>query len=121
LLMAVPVQPTPQPAPSSTIRAGRAGTAGRQSISAARRGLGMAASNTPGPDEPGELSAREKKILEGIEDDILTADPNLARKMTRAARHRPASPWRATARHGALLLAALIILIIAAAVLPPNW
>jgi hypothetical protein len=40
----------------------------------------MAASNTPGPDEPGELSAREKKILEGIEDDILTADPNLARK-----------------------------------------
>ena len=44
----------------------------------------MAASNTPGPDEPGELSAREKKILEGIEDDILTADPNLARKMTRA-------------------------------------
>jgi Flp pilus assembly protein TadB len=81
----------------------------------------MAASNTSGPDEPGELSAREKKILEGIEDDILTADPNLARKMTRAARPKPASPWRATARHGALLLAALIILIIAAAVLPPTW
>jgi len=81
----------------------------------------MAASNTPGPDEPGELSAREKKILEGIEDDILTADPNLARKMTRAARPKPASPWRTTARHGALLLAALIILIIAAAVLPPTW
>ena len=25
--------------------------------------------------EPGELSAREKKILEGIEDDMVTADP----------------------------------------------
>jgi hypothetical protein len=81
----------------------------------------MAASNTSGPDEPGDLSAREKKILEGIEDDILTADPNLARRMTRAARSTPGARWRATARHGALLLAALIILIIAAAVLPPTW
>ena len=42
----------------------------------------MAASNTSGPDEPGELSAREKKILEGIEDDMLTADPTLAHQMT---------------------------------------
>ena len=78
----------------------------------------MAASNTSGPDEPAELSAREKKILEGIEDDILTADPTLARKMTRTARPKPGSRW---CRHGALLLAALIILIIAAAVLPPTW
>jgi Flp pilus assembly protein TadB len=81
----------------------------------------MAASNTSGPDEPAELSSREKKILEGIEDDILTADPTLARKMTRTARPKPGSRWRATARHGALLLAALIILIIAAAVLPSTW
>ena len=81
----------------------------------------MAASNASGPDEPPELSAREKKILQGIEDDILTADPTLARQMTRAAGPLPRSAWRATARHGALLLAALIILITAAAVLPPTW
>lgn len=77
----------------------------------------MAASNTSGPDQPGELSAREKKILDGIEDDMLTADPTLAQQMTRAAWSR----CRAAARHGALLIAALIILIIAAAVLPPTW
>ena len=81
----------------------------------------MAASNTPGPDEPGELSAREKKILEGIEDDMLTADPTLAHQMTRAAWPKPGGRWRAAARHGALLIAALIILIIATAALPPTW
>jgi len=48
----------------------------------------MAASNPSGPDEPGELSAREKKILEGIEDDILTADPTLARKRDGWCRRR---------------------------------
>jgi Flp pilus assembly protein TadB len=81
----------------------------------------MAASNTSGPDEPGELSAREKKILEGIEDDMLTADPALARHMTRADLPRAGTRWRAAARHGALLIAALIILVIAAAVLPSTW
>ena len=81
----------------------------------------MAASNTSGPDEPGELSAREKKILEGIEDDMLTADPTLAHQMTRAAWPKPGARWRAAARHGALLIAALIILIIASAILPPTW
>ena len=68
----------------------------------------MAASNTSGPDEPAELSAREKKILEGIEDDMVTADPSLARKMTRAARPEPGSRGWPAARHGALLIAALI-------------
>jgi Flp pilus assembly protein TadB len=81
----------------------------------------MAASNTFGPDEPGELSAREKKILDRIEDDMLTADPTLAHQMTPAAWPRPGGRWRAAARHGALLIAALIILIIAAAALPPTW
>jgi hypothetical protein len=81
----------------------------------------MAASNTFGPDQPGEMSAREKKILDGIEDDMLTADPILAHQMTRAAWPRPGARWRAAARHCALLIAALIILIIAAAVLPPTW
>ena len=81
----------------------------------------MAASNTSGPDEPGELSAREKKILEGIEDDMLTADPTLAHQMTRAAWPKPGARWRAAARHGALLIAALVILIIASAILPPTW
>ena len=81
----------------------------------------MAASNTSGPDEPGELSAREKKILEGIEDDIVTADPRLARQMTRAAWPKAGTRWRLAVRHGALLIAALIILVIAAAVLPPTW
>ena len=81
----------------------------------------MAASNTSGPDQPCELSAQEKKILDGIEDDMLTADPNLAHQMTRAAWPKPGARGRAAARHGALLIAALIILIIATAVLPPTW
>ena len=81
----------------------------------------MAASNTSGPDEPGELSAREKKILEGIEDDMVTADPRLARQMTRAAWPEAGTRWWLAVRHGAFLIAALIILVIAAAVLPPTW
>jgi hypothetical protein len=59
----------------------------------------MAASNTSGPDEPGELSAREKKILEGIEDDIITADPSLARQMTRAAWPKAGTRRRLAVRH----------------------
>ena len=81
----------------------------------------MAASNTSGPDEPGELSAREKKILEGIEDDMLTADPALARGLTGANRPRPGPRGWAAARHGVLLILALTALIVAAAVMPSDW
>ena len=81
----------------------------------------MAASNISGPDEPGQLSAHEKKILEGIKDDIVTADPSLARQMTRAAWPKAGTRWWLAVRHGAFLIAALIILVIAAAVLPPTW
>jgi len=49
----------------------------------------MAAPKAPDPDEPGGLSAREQKILAAIEDDMLTADPALARDLTGAHRPRP--------------------------------
>ena len=81
----------------------------------------MAASYTPGPDEPGELSAREKEILAAIEYDLLVADPTLARHLECAGWPRASSRWRTAARHGALLIAALITLIITAATIPPAW
>jgi Flp pilus assembly protein TadB len=81
----------------------------------------MAASYNSGPDEPGELSAREKEILAAIEYDLLVADPTLARHLECAGWPRAGSRWRAAARHGALLIAALIILIITAAAIPPAW
>ena len=81
----------------------------------------MAASYTSGPDEPGELSAREKKILAAIEYDLLVADPTLARHLECADWPRTGTRWRAAVRHGVLLIAALIILIITAAAIPPAW
>ena len=60
----------------------------------------MAASYTPGPDDPGELSPYEQKILTGIEDEIHTTDPDLARRLTDA--DRLGTKLRAVARHGAV-------------------
>ena len=81
----------------------------------------MAASYTSGPDEPGGLSAREKKILAEIEYDLLVADPTLARHLECARWTRAGRQWRAAGRHGALLVVALIILMITAAAVPPSW
>lgn len=36
-----------------------------------------------GPDEPGSLSPRERKILASIENDLSAADPALARRLAR--------------------------------------
>ena len=78
----------------------------------------MAASYTPGPDDPGELSPYERKILAGIEDEINTTDPNLARRLATA--DRSGTKLRAVARHGALLVAALVVLMVSAVVLPTH-
>jgi hypothetical protein len=75
----------------------------------------------PTPDEPSELSAREQKILASIEDDLLAADPTLARHFQCAYWPRAVTRSRAAARRGVLLIDALIILIAAAAVTPPDW
>jgi hypothetical protein len=74
----------------------------------------MAASYNSGPDEPGELSAREKEILAAIEYDLLVADPTLARHLECADWPRAGIRLRAAVRHVALLITALIILIIVA-------
>jgi len=81
----------------------------------------MAASSTSGPDGPRELSAREKKILAEIENELLVADPNLARHLECAHWPRAESQRRAVARHRALLIPALIILITAATAVPSGW
>jgi Flp pilus assembly protein TadB len=80
----------------------------------------MSASYPCGPDEPGRLSSREKKILATIEQEIHATDPTLARHMTHRKPPKTRTPLRAAARHGTLLITALVILIIAAAVLPPG-
>jgi Flp pilus assembly protein TadB len=82
----------------------------------------MSASHPCDPEEPGELSSREKKILASIEQDIQTTDPALARHMARRKRPKTRTPLRAAVRHGTLLIIALVILIVAAAVLPSgSW
>jgi Flp pilus assembly protein TadB len=92
---------------------------GRSAIITGRVGvLDMAASSTPGPDDPGGLSPSERKILAGIENDIHTTDPSLSRRLTDA--YRGGTRLRALARHGALLVAALVVLMVAAAVLPTH-
>ena len=78
----------------------------------------MAASYTPGPDDPGGLSPYEQKILAGIEDEIHTTDPDLARRLANAGQSR--ITLRAVARHGALLVAALVVLMVSAVVLPTD-
>lgn len=78
----------------------------------------MAASYTPGPDDPGGLSPEERKILAGIEDEIQTTDPTLARRLANA--DRGGTKLRAVARHGALLVVALVVLMISAVVLPTH-
>ncbi len=78
----------------------------------------MAASSTPGPDDPGGLSPHERKILAGIEDEIHTTDPTLARRLANA--HRSGTRLRAIARHGALLVAALVVLMVSAVMLPTH-
>ena len=80
--------------------------------------LDMAASYTPGPDDPGGLSPAERKILAGIEDEIHTTDPTLARRLANADRRH--TKLRALARHGALLVAALVVLMASAVVLPTH-
>jgi hypothetical protein len=51
----------------------------------------------PTPGEPGELSAREQKILAAIEDDLLAADPTLARHLECAYWLRAVTRSRAAA------------------------
>jgi Flp pilus assembly protein TadB len=80
----------------------------------------MSASHPRDPEEPGELSSREKKILAAIEQEIQTTDPTLARHMARRKRLKTRTPLRAAVRHGTLLIIALVILIVATAVLPPD-
>jgi Flp pilus assembly protein TadB len=82
----------------------------------------MSASHPGDPEEPGELSSREQKILAAIEQDIHTTDPTLARHLARRKRPKTRTPLRAAVRHGTLLIIALVILIVAAAVLPSgSW
>ena len=78
----------------------------------------MAASSIPGPDDPVGLSPYERKILAGIENEISTTDPTLARGLADA--HPGGTKLRAVAHHGALLVAALVVLMAAATVLPTH-
>jgi hypothetical protein len=81
----------------------------------------MPSPHPPTPDEPSELSVREQKILAAIEDDLLAADPTLARHLECADWPRVGTRSRAASRRGVLLIDALIVLIAAAAVIPPDW
>jgi hypothetical protein len=88
---------------------------GRHSLSVAWRAEMMTAYPLPpsGPDEPSSLSPREWEILAGIEHDLSTADPALARKLSR----RISTTWKASpvpfSKGGALVVGSLVLTVTA--------
>ena len=118
--IATPFRPTAaHRAGSYTAARACPGRAGWQSFGHAER-PGHVCLTPPRPEEPGELSSREKEILAAIEQEIQTTDPTLARHMARRKRLKARTPLRAAVRHGTLLIIALVILIVATAVLPSD-
>jgi hypothetical protein len=87
----------------------------------------MTASSHPGPDDHDSrdgLSARERRVLSGIENHLSADDPRLARllaeRRSAASAHR-VRWWPMSLRCTVLLLVVLALLAVAAAVVPPSW
>jgi hypothetical protein len=78
----------------------------------------MAAFYASGPDEPAPLSPEEKRILSAIEDELLSADPELGLRMTATTSGRGRT-W--TTDDYCAAAAAVILLLVFIAVLPPSW
>src|SRR5256885_16790094 len=80
----------------------------------------MPAASTPDPDEPRPLAGRERRILDGIEHDLDTSAPRLAREMaglTTAAPPLPAGIVEA----GFLALSLFLVLAVAGLVPGIVW
>ena len=78
----------------------------------------MAASYAPGPDDPIALSAREKRILHAIEDQVWSSDPAFGLRMAAGPVPRRGGSWAAD---GLYPTAAVLLLLVVTAVLPPSW
>jgi hypothetical protein len=79
----------------------------------------MAASYALGPDDPIGLSAREKRILAVIEDQLWSSDPEFGLRMAAGPGAGRGGSWTAD-RYGAAV-AAVLLLVVVAAVLAPSW
>jgi Protein of unknown function (DUF3040) len=73
-----------------------------------------------GPDEPPRLSAREREILAGIERDLDTSAPGLAREMSRPMITAPPVPAGAV-EAGFLILSLFAVLAVAGLVPGIVW
>ncbi|MHA6624995.1 DUF3040 domain-containing protein [Pseudonocardia sichuanensis] len=73
-----------------------------------------------GPDEPPALSAREREILAGIEHDLDSSSPALARAMARPLTSTVPLP-RATVRACLLVTALFLVLAVTGLVPPAVW
>ena len=73
----------------------------------------------PGPDDPIALSAREKRILADIEDQLWSCDPEFGQRMTAGPRAGRGGSWTAHGYRAAV--AAVLLLLVVTAVLPPYW
>lgn len=83
----------------------------------------MPTSSTPGPDDRenhGGLSPWEQEVLARIEDDLVTGDPRLARRVSRRPRAGPVW-WPMSARATGLLFVVLSVLVLAGSLLPASW
>jgi hypothetical protein len=79
----------------------------------------MAASYAPGPDDPIALSAREKRILATIEDQVWSSDPEFGMRMAVGPVAQRGGSWTADSYYAAA--AVLLLLLVVTAVLPPSW
>jgi hypothetical protein len=104
-----------------TIRAGRAGKAGRHQVTAARKATTMSTSSNSGPEDRGALSPREREVLAGIEHDLAASDPGLAELLNRRAAVR-AQRWRwpLSGPSTGLLVVALTLLALVGTLLPAS-
>lgn len=100
-----------------TITAGRAGKAGRQQLTDARKALAMTTSHNPGPDDPDHLSPWERQVLAGIEHDLAASDPGLADEMSRPPGRRW---WPLSGPMTVLLVLGMIVLVLVGALLPAS-
>jgi hypothetical protein len=74
----------------------------------------------PGPDEPRALSAREREILAGIEHDLDSSTPGLAREMARPMTAVPPVP-AGVVEAGFLILSLFVVLAVAGLVPGVVW
>jgi Protein of unknown function (DUF3040) len=81
----------------------------------------MSTSPSPGSEDDGSLSARERRILAGIEDDLAAGDPRLAVEMSSHGRRSTARWWPLSATSTGLLIVAVPVLVVVGALLPTSW